>query len=83
MNCAKPFRQKELLGVPLWSLALLSVVVGELLNHSGDLTRHHKYCSGQPPPPKITEFHCVYGRMFHHTHAHMHTHISRLVTIAH
>ena len=33
MICAKPltFRLNELLGVPLWSLALLSVAVKELL----------------------------------------------------
>ena len=30
-DLCKPFCQKELLRVPLWSLALLSVVVGELL----------------------------------------------------
>ena len=34
-------------------------------NCSGDLNRHCKCCSGQPPPPKQTEFYLGYGRMFH------------------
>ena len=38
---------------------------GRTFNHSGDLNRHRKYCSSQPPPPKQTEFYCGCGRMFH------------------
>ena len=39
---------------------------GRTFNCSGDLTRHCKYCAGQPPSSKQIEFYCGCGRMFHH-----------------
>ena len=40
---------------------------GRTFGHSGDLTRHRKYCTGQPPPFKQTEFSCGCGRIFQRT----------------
>ena len=39
---------------------------GRTFSRSGDLTRYCKYCNGQPPPFKQTEFHCGCGRIFWH-----------------
>jgi len=41
--------------VPRGSLTLLSV---RTFDCSGDITRHKRYCDGQLPPPKQSEFHC-------------------------
>jgi len=43
----------KFLGVPLWSLALLSV---RTFDCPGDITRHKMYCDGQLPPPKQSVF---------------------------
>ena len=37
---------------------------GRTFGHSGDFTRHRKYCTGQPPPFRKTEFCCGCGRIF-------------------
>ena len=47
------------LGVPLWSLALLSV---RTFDCSGDIAWHKKYCDGQLLPPKQSEFHFLQKR---------------------
>jgi len=51
----------KFLGVPLWSLAVLSV---RTFNRSGNITRHNNYCDGQFPPPKQSEYHCSCDRIF-------------------
>jgi len=37
---------------------------GRTFGRSGDVTRHKKYCDGQLPPPKQSEFHCGCSRLF-------------------
>ena len=64
LSYANPFHLGGLLGV-LSGHRLFCLWLWKDLWSFRRYSRTYKYCDGQPPPPKQSEFHCGCGRLFH------------------